>query len=45
MEIGVIIKVIFFILWPFLVLLLFYVFSKKKFLAKWEEFKKNGFFE
>jgi hypothetical protein len=45
MEIGIIFKVVFFLLWPFLLLLIYYVFSKKKFLAKWEKFKQGGFFE
>jgi hypothetical protein len=45
MEIGIILKVIFFMLWPLLLLLIVYIFNKKKFLAKWEEFKKKGFFE
>ncbi len=45
MEIGIILKVIFFLLWPFLLLLIVYIFNKKKFLANWEKFKKGGFFE
>jgi hypothetical protein len=45
MEIGLIFKVVFFLLWPFLILLIFYLINKKKFLAKWEKFKQAGFFE
>lgn len=45
MEFGMILKLLFFLVWPVLLLLLFYIFNKKKFLAKWEKFKQNGFFE
>jgi hypothetical protein len=45
MEIGIILKVLFFLLWPVLLLFIYYLFNKKKFLAKWEKFKKGGFFE
>lgn len=45
MEFGMIFKVVFFMLWPLLLMLIFYVFNKKKFMEKWEKLKKNGFFE
>ncbi len=44
MEFGLIFKVVFFMLWPILLMLIFYVFNKK-FLALWEKFKQDGFFE
>ncbi len=45
MEFAMILKLLFFLVWPVLLLLLFYIFNKKKFLEKWEKFKQNGFFE
>ncbi len=45
MEFGLIFKVVFFLLWPLLLLLIYYIFNKKKFMAKWEKFKTGGFFE
>ena len=45
MEIGLIFKVLFFLLWPFLLMYLFYLTDKKKFKARWEKFKQRGFFK
>lgn len=45
MEIGLIFKVLFFMLWPILLMYIAYLFNKKKFMAQWEKFKKGGFFE
>jgi len=45
MEFGLMFKVVFFMLWPILLMLIFYVFNKKKFMALWEKFKQDGFFE
>ncbi len=45
MEFGIILKVLFFMLWPILLMLIYFIFSKKKFLEQWEKFKKGGFFE
>jgi hypothetical protein len=45
MEIGLILKVLFFLLWPFLLLYIYYLTNKKKFMARWEKFKQGGFFE
>ena len=45
MEFGLMFKVVFFMLWPILLMLIFYVFNKKKFMVLWEKFKQDGFFE
>ncbi len=45
MEFGVFFKVLFFMFWPILLMLIYFIFSKKKFMAQWEKFKKSGFFE
>jgi Mn2+/Fe2+ NRAMP family transporter len=45
MEIGLILKVLFFILWPFLVLYIYYLTNKKKFMAQWEKLKGSGWFK
>ncbi len=45
MEIGLILKVLFFLLWPLLLMYLVYLFDKKKFKARWEKFKQSGFFK
>jgi hypothetical protein len=44
MEFGVILKLMFFMLWPILLMLIYFIFSKKKFMEQWEKFKKGGFF-
>ncbi|MBK8814753.1 MAG: hypothetical protein IPN42_04245 [Methylococcaceae bacterium] len=44
-DLGIIMKVLFFLLWPLLLLLIFYIFNKKKFLEKLEKYKQGGFFE
>jgi hypothetical protein len=44
MEFGLILKVAFFALWPFLLLLIYYLTNKKKFMAKWQKMKDAGFF-
>ncbi|CAG7857570.1 hypothetical protein MCAMS1_02444 [biofilm metagenome] len=44
MEFGVIFKVLFFLIWPFLILLIVYLLDRKKFKAKWERLKETGFF-
>ncbi len=43
MEISLIFKLVFFLLWPLIFLYLFYLTDKKKFMARWEKFKKTGF--
>lgn len=45
MELGLIFKVLFFAIWPLLLMFIVYLFNRKKFMAKWEKFKQNGFFE
>jgi hypothetical protein len=42
MEFGLIAKVLFFALWPLIFVYLYYLTNKKKFMAKWERFKKDG---
>jgi TM2 domain-containing membrane protein YozV len=45
MEIALITKLVFFIFWPFLLLLIMYLWDRKKFMKKWEKYKKQGFFQ
>jgi hypothetical protein len=45
MEIGLMLKVLFFILWPLLLMYLVYLLDKKRFKAKWEKFKQSGIFK
>jgi hypothetical protein len=45
MEIGLFIKVLFFLLWPLLLMYLVYLFDKKRFKARWEKLKQRGFFK
>jgi hypothetical protein len=45
MEIGLIVKLLFYSTWPFLLMGLAYLINKKKFLARWEKLKRSGFFK
>jgi uncharacterized membrane protein YsdA (DUF1294 family) len=44
MEIGLISKVLFFAMWPLLILLIVYLLDRKKFKARWQRLKESGFF-
>jgi|GEM_PF-1602051 len=44
MEFGLISKVLFFAVWPLLILLIVYLLDRKNFKAKWERLKQSGFF-
>jgi hypothetical protein len=43
MDIGTVFKLLAFILWPFLLLFLYYLFDKKGFKRRLEKFKQDGF--
>jgi hypothetical protein len=44
MDFGIISKVLFFALWPLLILLIVYLLDRKNFKSKWERLKQTGFF-
>jgi hypothetical protein len=43
MDIGTVFKLLAFILWPFVLLFLYYLFDKKGFKMRLEKFKQDGF--
>ena len=45
MDMGTAFKLLAFMLWPFLLVLLYYLFNKKGFMRRWEKFKQDGFFK
>jgi hypothetical protein len=45
MEIGLVFKLLFFLLWPFLLMYIYYLTNKKKFMAQWEKLKQSGWFK
>lgn len=44
MESGAALKLVLFLLWPFLLIFLYFLFDRKGFKKQWEKFKENGFF-
>ena len=45
MDMGTAFKLLAFMLWPFLLVFLYYLFNKKGFMRRWEKFKQDGFFK
>lgn len=43
MDIGTVFKLLAFILWPFLLAFIYYLFDREGFNKQLEKFKKNGF--
>jgi len=43
MSLGMVSKLLFFVLWPFLLLLVYYLWDKEGFKRKYEQLKKDGF--
>jgi hypothetical protein len=43
MDIGTVFKLLGYMLWPFLLVFLYYLFNKESFKRRWERFKQGGF--
>jgi len=43
MDVGTVLKLLGFLLWPFLLVILYYLFDKKGFKKQFEQFKQDGF--
>ncbi len=43
MDVGTVLKLLGFILWPFLLVIIYYLFDKKGFQKRLEKFKQDGF--
>ena len=43
MDIGTVFKLVGFMLWPFLLVFLYYLFNKEDFKRRLEKFKQDGF--